>query len=571
MFTCYIKQVIIPLDDLYQGGYNMKTVNDLFILEGMKDCKVLAGHRGLTRNVQSVNISDTPDVIDFLNKNDLLLTTAYAFKDDTQKLLDLIQQMHDLNCSGIVIKVYRFLKELPNEVKLLADDLAFPIIDLPTENTLGDVSRHILNYLNDHEAEQLYYAIHVQREFSNMMIRGYSLPSLVEQLGHFLSRPTILLNHRGELIAHSYDFRKDSMQLVEKEIIQHTKDDLARARKGVTFNLPSDELQSVTTFPVQTKRQYPSMLVIIDSATMPYPSSQMAIEQAGNVISFTMIKEQSIEENSRLLKNNFFADLIEKRIVSEEEITSRASYYGLEKNMESICIVCNVDTEDEKYETLRLHEKKVGELHNSIYDQLEDEIIDGEMQATLFTKEKYFVMMLQFTNYTEEEMKKVTAFIEKAQRNIQEDFSVSFGVSNLIHTLTDIPVAYQEAVEAITNGYELKMKGFINFYKTREIKELLNTIPRKDIKSLYENTLKSLAYPETKEELELVKTIEVYLDCQCEISETSRKLFIHRNTVKYRIQKTEEMLHCSFRDPADSLKVRVALMIGTILKEEEEA
>ncbi|MBM7601882.1 purine catabolism regulator [Virgibacillus halotolerans] len=549
----------------------MKTVNDLFILEGMKDCKVLAGHRGLTRNVQSVNISDTPDVIDFLNKNDLLLTTAYAFKDDTQKLLDLIQQMHDLNCSGIVIKVYRFLKELPNEVKLLADDLAFPIIDLPTENTLGDVSRHILNYLNDHEAEQLYYAIHVQREFSNMMIRGYSLPSLVEQLGHFLSRPTILLNHRGELIAHSYDFRKDSMQLVEKEIIQHTKDDLARARKGVTFNLPSDELQSVTTFPVQTKRQYPSMLVIIDSATMPYPSSQMAIEQAGNVISFTMIKEQSIEENSRLLKNNFFADLIEKRIVSEEEITSRASYYGLEKNMESICIVCNVDTEDEKYETLRLHEKKVGELHNSIYDQLEDEIIDGEMQATLFTKEKYFVMMLQFTNYTEEEMKKVTAFIEKAQRNIQEDFSVSFGVSNLIHTLTDIPVAYQEAVEAITNGYELKMKGFINFYKTREIKELLNTIPRKDIKSLYENTLKSLAYPETKEELELVKTIEVYLDCQCEISETSRKLFIHRNTVKYRIQKTEEMLHCSFRDPADSLKVRVALMIGTILKEEEEA
>jgi purine catabolism regulator len=549
----------------------MKTVNDLFILEGLKDCKVLAGHRGLTRNVQSVNISDTPDVIDFLNKNDLLLTTAYAFKDDTQKLLDLIQQMHDLNCSGIIIKVYRFLKELPNEVKLLADDLSFPIIDLPTENTLGDVSRHILNYLNDHEAEQLYYALHVQREFSNMMIRGYSLPSLVEQLGHFLTRPTILLNHRGELIAHSYDFRRDSMQQVKEEIIHYVKDDLTSARKGFTFTLPSTELQSITTFPVQTKRQYPSMLVIIDSATMPYPSSQMAIEQAGNVISFTIIKEQSIEENSRLLKNNFFADLIEKRIVSEEEIVSRANYYGLDKNMENICIVCNVDTEDEKYETLRLHEKKVGELHNSIYDQLEDEMIDAQMQATLFTKGKYFVMLLQFTNYTEDEMKKVTAFIEKAQTNIEEGFSVSFGVSNLIHSLSDIPVAYQEAVEAITNGYELKMKGFINFYKTREIKELLNTIPRKDIKSLYENTLKTLAYPETKEELELVRTIEVYLDCQCEISETSRKLFIHRNTVKYRIQKTEEMLHCSFRDPADSLKVRVALMIGTILKEEEEA
>ena len=47
----------------------MKTINDLFILEGMKEGIVLAGHRGLTRNVQFVNISDTPDVINFLAEN----------------------------------------------------------------------------------------------------------------------------------------------------------------------------------------------------------------------------------------------------------------------------------------------------------------------------------------------------------------------------------------------------------------------------------------------------------------------------------------------------------------------
>ena len=80
------------------------------------------------------------------------------------------------------------------------------------------------------------------------------------------------------------------------------------------------------------------MLVIFDSLTLPYPSSQMAIEQAGNVISFTIIKEQAIEENSRLLKNNFFADLIEMKIHSDEEIFSRANYYGLQKDMENVCV-----------------------------------------------------------------------------------------------------------------------------------------------------------------------------------------------------------------------------------------
>lgn len=260
----------------------MKTLNNLFILEGMKDCTVIAGHRGLTRNVQSVNISDAPDIIQFLEKNHLLLTTGYGFKDDIEGFCELIKQMHALNCTGIVIKLDRFLQQLPEDIKLLADELAFPIIDLPKEHTLGDVSRHILNYLNDHEAEQLYYALHVQKEFSEMMIKDYSLPALIQQLGHFIDRPAILVNHRGEVIARSHDFRKDSMKVAEQEIIRRVKEDLENAHAGNTFTIPSYGDRSITTFPVKTKRQYPSMLIILDSLTLPYPSSQMAIEQAGD-------------------------------------------------------------------------------------------------------------------------------------------------------------------------------------------------------------------------------------------------------------------------------------------------
>lgn len=548
----------------------MKTINDLFILEGMKESVVLAGHRGLTRNVQFVNISDTPDVINFLKENHLLLTTGYAFKDDPEKFCELIQQMHDLNCSGLVIKINRFFHELPPEVKLLADNLAFPIIDLPTSHTLGEVSRHILNYLNDHEAEQLYYALHIQKEFSNMLIKGYSLSALIEQLGHLLARPTLLLNHRGEEIAQSHHFAKESMKVIKQEIIQKVKKDLIPSREGTTFSIPSSEQQRISTFPVQTKRQYPSMLVIYDSLTLPYPSSQMAIEQAGNVISFTIVKEQAIEENSRLLKNNFFADLIEMKIKSDEEIFNRSNYYGLQKDRENVCVVCTIDAKGEKYETLQLYEKKIGELHNTVYDLLEDEIIHAHLNATLFTKGKYFAMILQFPKYGDEEISKITEFIKNVQSNFDGDITLSFGVSHSVPSLKEIPTIYNEAVEAIVQGYEQGLKGFIKYYKTRELEELLKSLPRKDIKALYENTLKSLAYPKTNEEQELIKTIQVYLETQCEFSETARKLFVHRNTVKYRIQKTEELLNCNLRDPSDSLRIRVALIIGSILKDEEK-
>jgi purine catabolism regulator len=178
-------------------------------------------------------------------------------------------------------------------------------------------------------------------------------------------------------------------------------------------------------------------------------------------------------------------------------------------------------------------------------------------------------MILQFADGNEADPNDVIDFVNTCQASLQGDYSISFGVSNTVHSIKDITTAYAEACEAIMSGYDMNMLGFINFYKMKELEDLLNTIPKKDLKALYENTLKSLAYPKTKENQELIKTIQVYLDSQCEISETSRRLYIHRNTVKYRIEKAEEILNCSFRDPAHSLRIRVALLIGSILKEEK--
>lgn len=542
----------------------MKTVKDLFILEGMKDSTVLAGHQGLTRPVRFVNISDTPDVIKILNKDDLLLTTAYPFQNQTPKLRRLIEQMNALRCAGIVIRIDRFLKELPLEVKRVADQLSFPVINLPPQYTLGEVSHYILNYLNNDKAEKLYYALHVHNKFSEMMFKGYDLPSLVEQLGQFLKRPVLLLNHRGEKIAGHHDFRKTSMQYIEREVIEKAQKDIVAARKGTTFEIASESYRTVTTFPVKTQHRYPSVLLIFDAKSLPYPASQMAIEQACHVISFTLIKEQAIEENSRLFKNNFFADLIEERIHSAQEIVNRSEHYGLKANMKTVCIVCHID-EDENEGTL--HENQRRELHNSIYEHLEDALVSSRLQGTLFIRERYIVLLIQFPHYTEKEMKSVQSFLEDVQNQLEGHIPVSFGVSNQIQALQNVSTAYEEAVEALKSGYDLNMSGFIKFYRTREIKELLGMIPRKFLSEFYENTLKSLAYSQTKEDLELVKTIQVYLDSQCEISETSRKLYVHRNTVKYRIEKAEALLNRDLRDPSDSLRIRVALLIGSFIQD----
>ncbi len=167
----------------------MKKVEDLLIVDVFQDAKVIAGHAGLKRVVESIEVSETPDVINFLNENTLLLTTGYAYKDDPLSLGKLIAQMSSHPCAGIAIKLKRFIDEIPKEVMDLAESLEFPIIQIPTSLTLGNVAHQLLSFIWDNKTEELFYAIHVHKKFTDMMIKGYNLQSLIENLGFLSKKP----------------------------------------------------------------------------------------------------------------------------------------------------------------------------------------------------------------------------------------------------------------------------------------------------------------------------------------------------------------------------------------------
>jgi purine catabolism regulator len=184
-------------------------------------------------------------------------------------------------------------------------------------------------------------------------------------------------------------------------------------------------------------------------------------------------------------------------------------------------------------------------------------------------KDGYFVILMQAPLNINDSIKSI---IEERLKEFQNEaysnlkISLSFGVGNFSNDLTYIQLTYEEAVEAWTNGAELFQNKFINFYETKQLIELIRLIPEKDLKKFYENTLRSLSYPKNKDEKDLVNTLLVYLDNNCELAITSRKLFVHRNTVKYRIAKCEDMLNYSVHDAKNSLHLRIALLMSSIFR-----
>ena len=63
---------------------------------------------------------------------------------------------------------------------------------------------------------------------------------------------------------------------------------------------------------------------------------------------------------------------------------------------------------------------------------------------------------------------------------------------------------------------------------------------------------------------DLVSTLTVHLEQSRSLEETARALFIHVNTVRYRLGRVQERLGLNAADPRDALTLRVAIILGRI-------
>ena len=139
---------------------------------------------------------------------------------------------------------------------------------------------------------------------------------------------------------------------------------------------------------------------------------------------------------------------------------------------------------------------------------------------------------------------------------------VAYGIP--VEELKDVSKSYKEAKMALEVGsifYDYKK---IISYETLGIGRLIYQLPQNlckiFIKEIYGDTK-----PEDIDE-EILVTVDKFLENNLNVSETSRQLYIHRNTLVYRIEKLEKAIGLDMRVFDDALTFKIATMVLNYLK-----
>ncbi|PDY57594.1 PucR family transcriptional regulator [Bacillus thuringiensis] len=534
---------------------------DIMKIPIFDQAKLIAGHKGVEQEVYTVNMMDAPDIIHFLKRNELLVTSAYHFKDDMYALRELIIQMKKQGCTALGIKTKRFLQEIPEDIISLADEIYFPIIELPFDIGLGDLVNQTLSYILDMRTNELHQAMQIHQQFSNHIISGKGINMILENLSSLIQLPVVLLDYHLRPIS-EHNNTKASIQSLKKFFINGRKLPLSTI-EIVTFSLLTKTRDTVSIFPIYTQNNQYSYLVIEGFISPLNRSMVLAVEQAANVLAFELIKEHSLRQYSRRIQDEFFTNVINSVFSTQDEIINLGKEFNLSFDQKYICIIGKIDIKEFTMSFMEYQEEK-----DLIYDLIEEELNSYTANVHLFIKDDMYVLLVNCDGiWRQTEKERMISLLKNIQVKIYTYFqkSISFGIANSSEQLLHISHSFKEATDAFYYGEISGSKEFIEIYQAKEISAILRMIPQEQLKKFYESTLHSLANENEKDHAVLLHTLSVYLETHCAISETAKRLFLHRNTVIYRLEKCEEILGRNIKDPNETLQLRIAFRIKPLI------
>jgi carbohydrate diacid regulator len=202
-----------------------------------------------------------------------------------------------------------------------------------------------------------------------------------------------------------------------------------------------------------------------------------------------------------------------------------------------------------------------------------NDVVPYEMVANLFPDrsrdyvisvgERDIVLVKELkSNYTSEDILKIARQIIDT---LSTEFytKVSIGIGTPVDNIKDLARSFEEAQIALEVGKVFDTEKDIISYENLGIGRLIYQLPT----TLCEMFLQEVFKRGSLESLdrETLMTIQSFFDNNLNVSETSRKLFVHRNTLVYRLEKIKKLTGLDLRDFDSAITFKVALMVKKYL------
>jgi carbohydrate diacid regulator len=162
-----------------------------------------------------------------------------------------------------------------------------------------------------------------------------------------------------------------------------------------------------------------------------------------------------------------------------------------------------------------------------------------------------------------------TALMLRDMLNTEAMASVRIAYGTIVNEITQVSRSYKEAKMALDVGKIFYMEKSIVAYNTLGIGRLIYQLPIPLCQMFMKEVFPEGMSPDNFDE-ETLTTINKFFENSLNVSETARQLYIHRNTLVYRLEKLQKSTGLDIRVFDDALTFKIAMMVVNYMKYMEE-
>lgn len=540
-------------------------VKGLMQLPVFQEMDLVAGEGGLHRRVFWAHVVDLPDAVDWMRPGDMLLATGSAWPKDAEWEEAFVQAAHEKGLAGLVVATGRFVDEVPEAMRKAADKWDVPVFDCPFRIPFVEVIESVGKAVAQEQAEILQRSEAIHRALTEAALHAQSLTDLLHVLAGLIGKRVVIESVERQILARVNPYATEAVAE------EHGSEDFDEDG-GVPIPLPPDwnnlshpvriaanddpRTEACILCPIRVGQEVHGFLWVFEGETALSDLDIRAAEHGATVAALHLLRHQAVSRVNLTVQSTFLDTLLSGGRESTH-VREQAQMLGFNLSRSytmGIAILLQPDqaTVFRPLQTAsEFHiRERLGHLIRSWLSHVgQTPLISYSMNQVLFP------LAIEFPTQLEQISNSLWKRLgERFRRHVMLAFgSVQYGADGIRDSFR----------EARITASLVPPKSGIMRYDDYRLAQLLSFIPREELVQWASRTLEVVARSNSAEPF--LETLAALVENGFNQNKTAEALVIHKNTLRYRLRRIEELLGRSISDNMLQHELVIAHMARKVL------
>lgn len=438
-----------------------------------------------------------------------------------------------------------------------AGELGLPLLIAPPETAVRTVHQAVAALLIDRQSATSERAMQLYRQLSEMSREGQGLEAMTEVMSKLTGNIVVVQDKRLEVNAISIPSNStvDKAALIEALMQRDQLPSVLRNRKAAAKThqsywqqiLPVANLGRLVSPIISGDRARGYLSVIGPAGSLDLLDS-LTVEHGAAACALEMAKAKAVSEAKKALRGDFLEGLLAGTL-PEREIGRLSS--RLDHSTEEPHAILTVSWTGANPPTLRRLETMVNWL-----------LTNHDRPALVHTYGGQHICIFQALKHVND-METAHALARRLREQAAAEFPEARligGMSGPAPALEMWPRVYNEALQAMQLALRLRLTNQIVEFNSLGIFRLLGELENiPSVKRFAEQIIGPLAVYDEQHKGSLVNTLNAYFTHHGNVSQTAESLFVHRNTLLYRLERIQELTGQDLDQADTRLAMQLAL------------